>query len=229
MQDADSGGAAARLRDVSLGYDDGPPVLNGLDLDIPAGAFRYLVGPSGAGKSSLLRLIFLDLAPTSGRIELFGADVRDASPGRQAELRRRIGVVFQDFRLLEGLSLVDNIALPRLISGAPADVAREEATELIGWVGLADRIDARPTSLSGGERQRAAIARAVINRPSLIVADEPTGSVDDAMADRLIALFEELNRQGAAVLLATHSSYLIDRFPHPTVRLTDGRAEPEAA
>lgn len=216
--------AAAKLERVTLRYDDAPPVLHDLDLEIPAGAFRYLVGPSGVGKSSLLRLIFLDATPSAGRVSLFGESATGANPAKVAALRRRVGVVFQDFRLLDGLSLVDNIALPRLIAGADLAESRKEAMELIQWVGLADRLDAAPAALSGGEQQRAAIARAVIGRPSLIVADEPTGSVDDAMAGRLIALFEELNRIGAAVVVATHSTALIDRFPHPTVRLAEGRA-----
>ena len=127
-------------------------------------------------------------------------------------------------RLLEGLPLLDNIALPRLIAGTAVNEARAEAAELLEWVGLSERSNAQPQSLSGGEQQRAAIARAVISRPSLIVADEPTGSVDDAMADRLMALFEELNRQGAAVVMATHSLALIDRFPHPTICLGNGQA-----
>lgn len=224
----DTSAPAAALSGVTLSYGDAPPVLNGLNLAIPTGAFRYLIGPSGAGKSSLLRLIYLGQQPTTGRIELFGADTSGLSPGKLAALRRRVGVVFQDFRLLEGLPLLDNIALPRLIAGAAVAEARAEAAELLEWVGLAERSNAQPQSLSGGEQQRAAIARAVISRPSLIVADEPTGSVDDAMADRLMALFEELNRQGAAVVMATHSLALIDRFPHPTIRLGDGQAHESA-
>ena len=222
-----SSAPAVKLTDVSLSYEDAPPVLHDLNLDVAEGAFRYLVGPSGVGKSSLLRLIFLDASPTKGDVALFGESIGDASHASRAALRRKVGVVFQDFRLLDGLSLIDNIALPRLITGADVADARDEAKELIDWVGLNDRIDAAPTALSGGERQRAAIARAIIGRPSLIVADEPTGSVDDAMADRLITLFEELNRQGTAVILATHSIALINRFPHPTLRLGDGNVQME--
>ena len=221
--ESDAAPAAVKLSGVSLAYGDAPPVLNGLALETPAGAFRYLVGPSGTGKSSLLRLIFLDLAPNAGTVRLFGEEATGAAHGRRAALRRKVGVVFQDFRLLAGLSLTDNIALPRLIAGADVAEARREASELIDWVGLSERLEADPASLSGGEQQRAAIARAVIGRPSLIVADEPTGSVDDAMADRLMVLFEELNREGAAVILATHSMGLIERFPHPTFKLADGQ------
>lgn len=221
--------AAIRMDGVTLGYEGGPPVLNGLDLEVPDGAFRYLVGPSGVGKSSLLRLIFLDAQPDAGDLALFGESTAAASPDRLAALRRQVGVVFQDFRLLDNLSLIDNVALPRLIAGAGLTETRAEAAELLEWVGLAERIGAAPASLSGGERQRAAIARAVIGRPRLIVADEPTGSVDDDMADRLLALFVELNRQGAAIVLATHSLHLLQRFPHPAIRLGGGKARLEAA
>lgn len=220
----DTSAPAAALTGVSLIYGEAPPVLDGLNLTIPTGAFRYLVGPSGAGKSSLLRLIYLGQQPTHGRIELFSESADGLGASRLAALRRRVGVVFQDFRLLNGLTLLDNIAMPRLIAGADVAEARSEAAELLDWVGLSERANAQPESLSGGEQQRAAIARAVISRPSLIVADEPTGSVDDAMADRLMALFEELNRQGAAVIMATHSQALIERFPHPTIRLDRGKA-----
>jgi len=225
LSSKDKSAPAASLVGVTMSYGDEPPVLNSLNLAIPAGAFRYLIGPSGAGKSSLLRLIYLGQLPSKGRIELFGTNTAGLSPGKLATLRRKVGVVFQDFRLLEGLPLLDNIALPRLITGAAVHEARAEAAELLEWVGLSERSNAQPQSLSGGEQQRAAIARAVIGRPNLIVADEPTGSVDDAMADRLMALFEELNRQGAAVVMATHSSTLIDRFPHPMIRLGNGQAQ----
>lgn len=216
---------AAELRQVTLRYGTAPPVFEALDLVLPAGAFRYLVGPSGAGKSSLLRLILLDGRPESGEVRLFGESTSAPTDGRLAALRRQVGVVFQDFRLLDGLSLVDNVALPRLIAGADIASSRKEAGELLDWVGLDARIDASPATLSGGERQRAAIARAVIGRPRLIVADEPTGSVDDTMAERLLTLFEELNRQGVAVVFATHSALLIERRPHPTIRLRAGKAD----
>lgn len=221
--ETDIAAPAAELRQVTLSYGASAPLFESLDFVVPSGAFRYLVGPSGAGKSSLLRLILLDGKPDAGEVRLFGEDTRAAGDNRLAVLRRNIGVVFQDFRLLDGMTLVDNVALPRLIAGADIAKSRKEAGELLDWVGLGDRAAAPPRTLSGGERQRAAIARAVISRPRLIVADEPTGSVDDTMAERLLTLFEELNRQGVAVVFATHSALLIERRPHPTIRLADGK------
>jgi cell division transport system ATP-binding protein len=218
-----SSNIVAQLKAVTFSYRNTPNVLENVSLTIPGGEFRYLVGPSGAGKSSLLRLLFMDTYPTDGSVLLFGSDVQKTNAKERATIRQKIGIVFQDFRLLNNLSLADNVALPRLISGENLQVAREEALELIRWVGLDHRINSAPQTLSGGERQRIAIARAVINRPKLLIGDEPTGSVDDAMGDRLLTLFEYLNRIGTTIILATHSKSLIDRFPHPVITLEDGR------
>jgi len=218
-----SSNIVAQLKAVTFSYRNTPNVLENVSLTIPGGEFRYLVGPSGAGKSSLLRLLFMDTYPTDGSVLLFGSDVQKTKAKERATIRQKIGIVFQDFRLLNNLSLADNVALPRLISGENLQVAREEALELIRWVGLDHRINSAPQTLSGGERQRIAIARAVINRPKLLIGDEPTGSVDDAMGDRLLTLFEYLNRIGTTIILATHSKSLIDRFPHPVITLEDGR------
>lgn len=218
-----SSNIVAQLKAVTFSYRNTPNVLENVSLTIPGGEFRYLVGPSGAGKSSLLRLLFMDTYPTDGSVLLFGSDVQKTNAKERATIRQKIGIVFQDFRLLNNLSLADNVALPRLISGENLQVAREEALELIRWVGLDHRINSAPQTLSGGERQRIAIARAVINRPKLLIGDEPTGSVDDAMGDRLLSLFEYLNRIGTTIILATHSKSLIDRFPHPVITLEDGR------
>lgn len=218
-----SSNIVAQLKAVTFSYRNTPNVLENVSLTIPGGEFRYLVGPSGAGKSSLLRLLFMDTYPTDGSVLLFGSDVQNTNAKERATIRQKIGIVFQDFRLLNNLSLADNVALPRLISGENLQVAREEALELIRWVGLDHRINSAPQTLSGGERQRIAIARAVINRPKLLIGDEPTGSVDDAMGDRLLTLFEYLNRIGTTIILATHSKSLIDRFPHPVITLEDGR------
>jgi len=198
-------------------------VLHGLSFELPAGAFRWLLGPSGAGKTSLLRLLYLAVRPTSGRLTILDTDVTNARRRVLPQLRRRIGVVFQDFRLLPHLSAYDNVALPLRIGGRPEGQIRADVTEMLRWVGLAGRLDSRPAALSGGEQQRVAIARAVIARPSLLLADEPTGNLDDAQAERLMHLFKELNRLGTTVVLATHNEPLVARHPAPLVRLEQGR------
>jgi cell division transport system ATP-binding protein len=168
--------------------------------------------------------MYLADRPTAGRVMLFDRDVATLGRGARAQLRRRIGVVFQEFRLLEHLSALDNVALPLRIAGRPEKEVQEFVVDLLKWVGLADHLDAPPSTLSGGQQQRVAIARAVISRPHLLLADEPTGNVDDAMAVRLLGLFEEMNRLGTTVLIATHSAALIERFGHPTLVLEEGRA-----
>jgi len=212
-----------RLSGVGFGYADAPDVLRDVNLSLPRGSFHFLTGPSGAGKSSLLRLLTLAERPQSGTIRLFGADVGDIARRDIPAFRRRMGVVFQDFRLLDHLSAFDNAALPlRLAGGREADYAADVG-EMLKWVGLGARMDARPPALSGGEKQRLAIARAVITRPGLIVADEPTGSVDAAMADKLLRLFQSLNRLGATVLIASHDRDLAERSGARVLQLDKGR------
>ena len=183
------------------------------DFRLAHGGFYFLTGPSGAGKTSLLKLLYLAQRPTRGRIRLFGEELSDARREVLPNFRRRIGVVFQDFRLIRHLSAFDNIALPLRIAGATDEQVEGPVREMLAWVGLADRASARPPTLSGGEQQRVAIARAVINRPDLLVADEPTGNVDAAMAQRLLHLFSALNRQGTTVVVATHDVGLISATP----------------
>lgn len=194
---------------VGLRYGTGAEVLHDLDFRLPAGSFSFLTGPSGAGKTSLLKLLYLAQSPTRGRVTLFGEDIaalpRDALPA----LRRRIGIVYQDFRLIDHLSAFENVALPLRIAGHDPDAIAAPVDEMLDWVGLAHRSDARPPTLSGGEQQRVAIARAVIARPDLIVADEPTGNVDAEMARRLMGLLSGLNRLGTTVFVATHDISLI--------------------
>lgn len=187
--------------------------MGNLNFSIPPQSFQFLTGPSGAGKTTLLRLMLLSLKPTRGLIEVFGDDAAKLGKRALTLFRRRIGVVFQDFRLLEHLTLYENIALPLLVIGRVEADYRREVVELIDWVGLGDRIDALPATLSGGEKQRAAIARAVITRPELLLADEPTGNVDPVMAKRLLRLFVELHRSGTAVVIATHDLALMDLAP----------------
>lgn len=214
-----------RLEGVSLRYDGAAPVLRDINLSLTRGSFHFLTGSSGAGKSSLLRLLTLSTPPTAGRIELFGKDVTHAPRKACPPVRRRLGLVFQDFRLLDHLSAFDNVALPlRLAGRRPSDYAAD-VEEMLAWVGLDEVAGVSPRQLSGGEKQRLAIARAVINRPELILADEPTGSVDAAMASRLLKLFQSLNRLGATVLIASHDEALAKRSGAQRLRLEGGRLE----
>jgi len=209
--------AAVRLR-----YGDGPEILRGMDLVLTRGSFHFLTGSSGAGKSSLLGLLYLAMHPTAGTVRLFGVDIGTEPRRRLPEVRRRIGVVFQDFRLLGHLSAFDNVALPLRIMGTREDQVRANVRELLAWVGLGDHLQARPSTLSGGQQQRLAIARAVIAQPDLLIADEPTGSVDDASAYRLMRLFDELHKMGTTVLIATHNRALVQAFGHPELYLEEG-------
>jgi cell division transport system ATP-binding protein len=194
---------------VGLRYGTGAEVLRDLDFRLVNGGFYFLTGPSGAGKTSLLKLLYLAQRPTRGRIRLFGEELTDAPRDALPQFRRRIGVVFQDFRLIRHLSAFDNVALPLRIAGRGEEEVEASVREMLDWVGLAERSGARPPTLSGGEQQRVAIARAVINRPDLLVADEPTGNVDAEMANRLLHLFSALNRLGTTVVVATHDVGLI--------------------
>ena len=216
-----------RLEGVGLQYRagrrDGPAVLRDLTFDVPEGGFRWLRGPSGAGKTSLLRLLHLAVRPSSGRLVVFGTEIGAAPRTALPPLRRRIGMVFQDFRLLPHLSAFDNVALPLRIAGRAEGQVRADVAEMLRWVGLARRSGAPPAELSGGEQQRVAIARAVVGRPSLLLADEPTGNLDDAQAERLMLLLKEMNRLGATVVVATHNEALVQRHPGPALRLAEGR------
>ena len=212
-------------------YGTGAEVLRDLDFGLTGGGFYFLTGPSGAGKTSLLKLMYLAQRPTRGRIRLFGEELTEAPRDTLPHFRRRIGVVFQDFRLLGHLSAFDNIALPLLIAGASEEEIEGPVREMLDWVGLADRSGARPATLSGGEQQRVAIARAVINRPELLVADEPTGNVDSDMAKRLMHLFSSLNELGTTVVVATHDAGLMRTVPGALmIRLEQGTmADPTGA
>ena len=213
----------AEFDSVGLRYGTGAEVLRDLDFRLTEGSFYFLTGPSGAGKTSLLKLLYLAQRPTRGRVSLFGQELTDASREALPAFRRRIGVVFQDFRLIRHLSAFDNVALPLRIAGARDEEIEGSVREMLAWVGLADRASARPATLSGGEQQRVAIAWAVINRPELLVADEPTGNVDAEMASRLLHLFTALNRLGTTVLVATHDIGLINATPGAhMIRLEDG-------
>jgi cell division transport system ATP-binding protein len=218
-----------RLDGVGLQYEraetpgPGPEALRDISFAIPEGGFRWLRGPSGAGKSSLLRLMQLAVRPTRGRLLVLGTEVARAHRRELPVLRRRIGMVFQDFRLLQHLSVYDNVALPLRLAGRPEGQLRTDVVEMLRWVGLARHLDARPAELSGGEQQRVAIARAVVGRPNLLLADEPTGNLDDVQAERLMQLLKEMNRLGATVVVATHNDALVKRHPGWALRLDQGR------
>jgi len=219
-----------RFDDVWLKYRSGqgagpsaPDVLRGVTFEIPDGGFRWLTGPSGAGKTSLLKLITLSEPASRGRVEILGIHAARLSRREAALLRRRIGVVYQDFRLLPHLSAYDNVALPMRLARRNEDQIRADVTEILNWVGLNDKIEALPDALSGGEQQRVAIARAVVGRPKLLVADEPTGNLDDDQAVRLMMLFTALNRLGTTVVVATHNRNLVARYPAQLLDMQEGR------
>jgi cell division transport system ATP-binding protein len=209
---------------VGLRYGTGAEVLRDLDFRLTRGAFYFLTGPSGAGKTSLLKLLYLAQRPTRGRMAMFGDDLGDATRDLLPQYRRRIGVVYQDFRLVRHLSAFDNVALPLRIAGKSEADVEAPVRELLDWVGLADRASAKPPTLSGGEQQRVAIARAVIARPELLVADEPTGNVDAGMAQRILHLLTAMNRDGTTVVVATHDLGLIAATPGAQlIRLENGK------
>jgi cell division transport system ATP-binding protein len=212
-----------RFENVGLRYGLGPEVLRDLSFRIDAHSFQFLTGPSGAGKTSLLRLLYLSLRPTRGLITLFDHDVATLPQDALATLRRRVGIVFQDFRLLDHMTTYDNVALPLRVLGKDEASYRHEVVELLRWVGLGERMMALPPVLSGGEKQRAAIARAVIARPQLLLADEPTGNVDPVLARRLLRLFMELNKSGTSVVIATHDIALMDLIEARRLVLHEGR------
>lgn len=214
---------AVRLDGVSLTYERTGEVLSEIDLVLRQGSFTFLTGPSGAGKSSLLKLMYLAHAPTRGNIRLFGRQTFELKRKQLAAMRRRIGVVFQEFRLLEHLSAFENVALPLRVAGQKTDSYSNEVIDLLRWVGLGERVDAPIPSLSGGEQQRVAIARALINKPDLLIADEPTGNVDPEMGRKILRLFAELNKRvGTTILIATHDLELIREFDSPVLRLSNG-------
>ncbi|MGB0576212.1 MAG: cell division ATP-binding protein FtsE [Alphaproteobacteria bacterium] len=211
-----------RFQNVGVRYGLGPEILHDVSLRLEEGSFHFLTGASGAGKSSLLRLMYLANQPSRGLVSLFGHDISTTPRRDLPNLRRQVGVVFQDFRLIDHLTAMENVALPLRVAGASEAQVQEHVPELLSWVGLEDQIDARPPTLSGGQKQRVAIARAIIARPKLLLADEPTGNVDDHIAMRLMHLFEELNKIGTTVVVATHNKALVTGFAHPRLHLADG-------
>ena len=210
------------MKNLGLAYGDNPPVLHDIDFALRRGSMHFLTGKSGAGKTSLLSMLYLAQKPTSGTLKVFNNNVSLTDRDTLAFCRRRIGVVFQDFRLLEHLSVFDNVALPLRLRGMKEKEIRHRVIELLAWVELSDNMYAKASEISGGEKQRAAIARAVIYRPELLLADEPTGNVDSEIATKLMKLFAELNRLGTTVVIATHSNELMERYNYPRLILENG-------
>ena len=214
-----------RFENVGLRYGLGPEVLRDVSFRIAPGSFQYVTGPSGAGKTSLLRLLFLSLRPTRGLVRIFDLDAATLTRDSVPRLRRRIGIVFQDFRLLDHLTTYENVALPLRVLGASETDYGRDVSELLEWVGLGDKMWVHPPVLSGGEKQRAAIARALITKPEILLADEPTGNVDPPLAQRLLRLFIELNRLGTSVVIATHDLGLMDQHDARRLVLNHGRVD----
>lgn len=216
-----------RFDNVGLRYGIGPEVLSDVTFTLEPGSFHFLCGPSGAGKTSLMRLLYLGRRPTRGLISMFGQDVNVLERVGLVPIRQRIGVVFQDFRLLGHMSAFDNVALPLRICGRPESEIQNNVEEILDWIGLGDYMHALPNTMSGGQQQRIAIARAVINRPKLLLADEPTGNLDDEIGFKLLNLFEQLNRMGTTILIATHNQQLIEHFQHHRLMLERGHLSVE--
>ena len=217
-----------QLENVAIRYGSDSDIVRDVNVHIRSGSFHFLTGPSGAGKTSILKLMYLALRPAAGRVSMFGQDVSHLPRRELPPLRRRIGVVFQDFRLLDHLTAFDNVSLPLRIQGLTDEAYREDVEELLTWVGLGERLDWKPPTLSGGEQQRVAIARAVVAKPELLLADEPTGNVDPQMGQRLMKLFVELNKLGTSVVIATHDEAMVRQLSVPVLRLQGGTVRTEA-
>lgn len=207
---------------IGLRYGIGPEVLTDINFTLEPGSFHFLSGPSGSGKTSLMSLLYLGMRPTRGEISMFGYDLKSLDREQVANIRQKIGVVFQDFRLLNNLTAFENVALPLRLSQKSEKQIKSDVTELLEWVELGDYMHRLPMTLSGGQQQRIAIARAVISKPRLLLADEPTGNLDDVIGYKLMALFEQLNRMGTTMVIATHNQQMIDSFYHKKLILNDG-------
>ncbi len=218
-----------KFENVGLRYGIGPEVLSDINFALEPGSFHFLTGPSGAGKTSLMNLIYLGRRPTRGLVTMFGQNINDLDRRKLTPIRQRIGVVFQDFRLMNHLSTFDNVALPLRILGRPETEIQNNVNELLEWVGLGGKTNVLPPTMSGGEQQRIAIARAVIARPRLLLADEPTGNLDDEIGFRLMNLFDQLNRMGTTIVIATHNQAVIDKLGHPRMVLDGGRLHIESS
>lgn len=211
------------FENVGMQYGGEEEILTDINFELKAGSFHFLTGPSGAGKSSLLKLLSLSHRPSRGKLTCFDKNIGEVPHSGLIKLRRRIGIVFQEFRLLDHLTAVENVALPLHIMGVRRKEIQSNAEEILEWVGLGYKTGALPPTLSGGEKQRVAIARAVVTKPQLLLADEPTGNVDPDMAERIMKLFVELNKMGTTLLIATHDPQLVARYHVPILKLHEGR------
>lgn len=210
------------LEHIAMEYTVGQPILKDISLTLERGSFHFLTGASGAGKSTLLSLLSLQGRATHGKFHMFGENVTNMRREELPRLRRRIGIVLQDYRLLSHLTVLENVSLPLKVIGESDNEITPKALELLEWIGLSEQQNAKPDTLSGGQKQRAAIARAVITKPDILLADEPTGNLDSDLAQRFMYLFEALNQTGTTVMVATHDEHLISLFDYPTLRLKDG-------
>jgi cell division transport system ATP-binding protein len=210
------------LSHVGLRYDGGPEVLTDINLSIHEDSFYFLSGASGSGKTSLINILSIAKLPSRGDIDVFGQDITKISKAKRAEMRQKIGVIFQDFRLINHLSVYDNIALPLRLANLPETKIKQAVNDMADWIGLKDYLKTKPHFLSGGQQQRVAIARAVITKPKILLADEPTGNLDDPMGEKIMALFEELNKAGTSIIMATHNRLIMKKFDHPVLTLKQG-------
>lgn len=211
-------GPAINFNDVSVRYAD-QPVIEQASFSMPAGSFYYLTGASGSGKTSLIKLIYGDIHPYTGSIKVLNYDLNAIKRSEISLLRRQIGIVFQEFNLINDLSIIDNVALPLRVQGAGSRYSRNRAKEILNWLGFEESFDALPSALSGGQKQRIVLARAIINEPRIILADEATGNLDDDNAIHLVEVFRELNNRGTTILFATHNLGLIRCYPQPVLQI----------
>lgn len=210
------------FNDVIKTYDIGTTALNGVTMQIEDGEFCFLVGPSGSGKSTIIKLITGELKPTQGTVHVNGYSLERIRKREIPYLRRTIGVVFQDFRLIENMTVSDNVAFAMRVIGAREKEIRERVPYVLELVGLENKAERHPGELSGGEQQRLAIARALVNNPSTIIADEPTGNLDPARSFEIMALLQEINNLGTTVLVVTHEKDLVERFSKRVIAIDEG-------
>lgn len=209
---------------VAAQYDGTPEILTDVSFNISGGAFYFLSGASGAGKTTLLRLIYQLHKPSRGQIKLFGKTTNDMTRDEITQIRQKMAIVFQEYSLLSHLSVFDNVALPLRVRGVPEQKIKKLVIKVLDWVGLGKYADANPKSLSGGQQQRVSVARAIIIQPAILLADEPTGNLDDENASRLMELFIQMNKMfGTTIILATHSQKLMDTYKFPVIRVENHR------